>query len=103
MKFNKDTPIPMDSKDLNFIMADLKKKKKNKKSKYLVRGLSKVGWRTIKGYDSDYNRNDVENYWKGKTSAKFNVQFYSQIQIIIKAWIKNDLKKGLKISHINIV
>lgn len=87
MKFNgNNNPITMDSKDLDFIMDHLKKKIwKNKKSKYLVRGLSKVGWRTIKGYDSDYNRNDVENYWKGKTSAKFNVQFYSQIQIIIKA------------------
>ena len=85
MKFNGNNPIPMDGKDMDFIMADLKKKKKNKKSKYLVRGLSKVGWRTIKGYDSDYNRNDVENYWKGKTSAKFNVQFYTQIQIIIKS------------------
>ena len=85
MKFNGNNPIPMDGKDLDFIMAYLKKENKNSKSKYLVRGLSKVGWRTIKGYDSDYNRNDVENYWKGKTSAKFNVQFYTQIQISIKS------------------
>lgn len=87
LKSKGDKNIPMDKGDLKTILDTLKKKKKNPDSTYMVRALTPVGWRTIKGYLQDYSEETVSSYWTetNRISDKSTVtkEFY-QIQVSIK-------------------
>jgi len=62
----------------------IKNKKKRNRARYIIRGLSPAGWRTLKSYNSNQAIHEIGEYWRGRANDPSRLDHYTQFQVCFK-------------------
>ena len=86
-KDSKQTTIQLSNKNKsNMTPQQVEKiinKFKSNGSKIMVRGLNIQKWATLKGFDTEYNPDDIEDYYINKVDNPSNFTTFYQLQISV--------------------
>ena len=52
-------------------------------AKIMIRGLNADKWNTLKGYSTDLNIEDFEDYYKNKVSDTSKFEYFTQLEISV--------------------
>ena len=69
------------TKDIKDILATVSKHGPN--AKIMIRALNADKWNTLKGFSTDLNIEDFEDYYKNKVSHTSKFEYFTQVEVSI--------------------
>jgi len=67
--------------DVKDILAKLSKPGSN--AKIMIRGLNADKWSTLKGFSTDLNIEDFEDYYKNKVNDSSKFEYFTQLEVSV--------------------